>query len=75
MKVDARSHHKRADGAVNFEDGAMANMKEGRDQLSVAIDPELRAAIERAAKAEHRTVSGQVRHIVAKALENQAQAA
>lgn len=46
----------------------MANVKEAREQLSVQIDPDLRAALERAAKAEHRTVSGQVRHLVAKAL-------
>jgi hypothetical protein len=52
----------------------MANTKE-REQLSVTLDPELRAALERAAKAEHRTVSGQVRHIVAKAFENREAAA
>ncbi len=52
----------------------MANTKE-REQLSVTLDSELRAALERAAKAEHRTVSGQVRHIVAKAFENREVAA
>jgi hypothetical protein len=44
-----------------------------RQQLSVQIDPEVRAALERAAKAEHRTVSGQVRHLVAKALESESE--
>jgi hypothetical protein len=56
----------------NLKGAAMANEKE-REQLSVQIDPELRAAIERAAKAEHRTVSGQVRHLVAKALESESE--
>jgi len=51
----------------------MANAKEREPQLSVQIDHELRAAIERAAKAEHRTVSGQVRHLVAKALESESE--
>jgi hypothetical protein len=36
-----------------------------RDQISVKLDPELRAAVEQAAQAEHRTVSAQVRHFVA----------
>jgi hypothetical protein len=41
-------------------------MKErSRDQISVKLDPELRAAIEQVAQAEHRTVSQQVRHFVA----------
>jgi uncharacterized protein (DUF1778 family) len=47
---------------------AMAS-KETREQLSVPIDGELKAAIERAAKAEHRTVASLVRHLVATALE------
>jgi hypothetical protein len=48
MKGAARSHHKRIDGAVIFEDGVMANTKEGRDQLSVAIVPncELRSSVQ-----------------------------
>jgi hypothetical protein len=48
----------------------MANSKE-REQISVPIDAELRAAIERAAKAEHRTVASLVRHLVAQALEHE----
>jgi hypothetical protein len=45
--------------------------KERKDQLSVTFDPGLLAAIERAAAQEHRTVSGQVRHYAAKAIEEQ----
>jgi CopG-like RHH_1 or ribbon-helix-helix domain, RHH_5 len=51
----------------------MANKE--REQISVPIDGELKAALERAAKAEHRTVANLVRHIVAQALENQRVAA
>ena len=40
-----------------------------RDQICVGLDPELRAALERAATEEHRTVSGQVRHVLATAFE------
>jgi hypothetical protein len=43
----------------------------GRGQLSFRLDPRLRASLERAAAAEDRTISGQVRHIVARALEAQ----
>jgi hypothetical protein len=43
----------------------------GRGQLSFRLDPRLRASLERTAAAEHRTVSGQIRHIVAKAFEPQ----
>jgi hypothetical protein len=46
-----------------------------REQLSVPVDAELKAALERAAKAEHRTVASLVRHLVATALENQQVAA
>lgn len=42
-----------------------------RKQVSVALSRELRAEVERAAEAEHRTVAGQIRHIVAKAFEPQ----
>jgi hypothetical protein len=41
-----------------------------QQQITVKIDPDLRAALEQAAQAEHRTISGQVRHFVALALEN-----
>jgi hypothetical protein len=42
----------------------------GRDnQLSVVLTPEQRSAVERVAAAEHRTVSAQIRHFVARALE------
>jgi hypothetical protein len=50
----------------------MANAKESRrEQVTVALDGELRAAIERAASAEHRTLSGQIRHLVSGALQQQ----
>jgi len=41
----------------------------GRRQVSVALNRELLAEVERAAQADHRTVSGQIRHLVAKAFE------
>jgi hypothetical protein len=46
-------------------------MAKGRDQLTVKFDPDLMAAIERAAAQEHRTVSAQVRHYAAQAIEEQ----
>jgi hypothetical protein len=49
--------------------------KETREQLSVPVDGELKAALERAAKAEHRTVASLVRHLVATALEQGERAA
>jgi hypothetical protein len=42
------------------------------NQVSVTLDPELRAALERAAEAEHRSVAGQLRHFAASALEARA---
>jgi len=46
-----------------------------REQLTVPVDPQFRAAIEQAAEREHRTVAGYIRHIVASALEQRDQAA
>jgi hypothetical protein len=46
----------------------MANEQERREQISVPVDSILREAIEEAAKAEHRTVAGQVRHWILDAL-------
>jgi hypothetical protein len=37
-------------------------------QISVPVDRQLRAAIERVAEAEHRTVAGQIRHWIATGL-------
>jgi hypothetical protein len=50
-------------------------MSERADEamLSVRIPADLRAAIERAAEREHRTVSGQTRFLLAIAIERQAQ--
>jgi len=53
----------------------MANAKERREQVSVPLDSELRAAIERRAQAEHRTVANWIRHTVAQALEQGEQVA
>ncbi|MGD0563488.1 MAG: hypothetical protein ABSA66_10380 [Roseiarcus sp.] len=39
------------------------------DQISVRLEPALRATLERAAQAEHRTISNQVRVIISRALE------
>ncbi len=49
----------------------MAQPQDRREQISVPIDPDLRAAVERAAEAEHRTVAGQIRHWIAAALAGQ----
>ena len=38
----------------------MAQPQERREQISVPVDPDLRAKIERAAEVEHRTVAGQI---------------
>jgi hypothetical protein len=53
----------------------MANKDRVGEQVSVRLDPELRAAIERQAQSEHRTLSGQIRHLVAQAFQNQERAA
>jgi hypothetical protein len=52
---------------------AMANAK--REQVTVTLDPGLRAAIKRAAEAEHRSMSNQIKHLVARALEQQREGA
>jgi hypothetical protein len=50
----------------------MASTKESRrEQVTVALDGELRAAIERAAAADHRTLSGQIRYLLATMIEQQ----
>jgi hypothetical protein len=49
----------------------MANQEQRREQLSVPVDADLRAALERAAEREHRTVASFVRHTLAQALEQQ----
>jgi hypothetical protein len=48
----------------------MANSRR-EHQVSVTLDSELRAALARAAAEEHRTVAGQIRHIVATTIEEQ----
>jgi hypothetical protein len=47
--------------------------KERKDQVQVSVkfDREMWLSVERLAHAEHRTPSGQVRHIVASAIEAQ----
>jgi hypothetical protein len=40
------------------------------NQVSVPLDPELRAFVERAAEREDRSVAGQIRHLVAEAARN-----
>jgi len=37
------------------------------NQVSVPLDPELRAFVERAAEREDRSIAGQIRHLVAEA--------
>lgn len=46
---------------------------DGGAHLSLRVEPELRAALEAAAAAEHRTLSGQVRHLVVVGLGKQPQ--
>jgi hypothetical protein len=41
------------------------------EQISVRLDTELRAAVERAAERERRTLSGQIQHLVALACQQQ----
>ncbi len=48
----------------------MADTKE-RCAVTVTLDPQLRAALERAAQEQRRTLSNQIRYFVAKALEHQ----
>jgi hypothetical protein len=61
---------------VDLKGDRMTTSKERRhDQICVGLDPELRAALERAAAADHRTVSGQVRHLLATAFEQEQRAA
>jgi hypothetical protein len=47
----------------------MAETKDKGDQLTVRLEPELRAAVERAAAREHRSLSGQIRHVIAMSFE------
>jgi hypothetical protein len=49
----------------------MANQEQRREQLSVPVDADLRAALKRAAEREHRTVASYVRHALAQMLEEQ----
>lgn len=53
----------------------MAKQEQRREQVTVPIDPGLRAALEQAAAREHRSVAGFIRHIVASALEQRSEAA
>lgn len=46
-----------------------AGMQEQQTQITVKVPVPLRAALERAAEADHRTVSSLVRRILAQALE------
>ena len=47
----------------------MANEK--REQISIPVDPALRAQLEQVARAEDRTLAAQVRHFCIKALAQQ----
>lgn len=53
----------------------MAKQEQRREQVTVPLDPALRAALEQAASREHRSIAGLIRHIVAIALEQRDQAA
>lgn len=61
--------------ARTLEGVAMADTKERRDQISVTLDRELRAALERAAQEQRRTLSNQARFFIAEALERQGEQA
>jgi hypothetical protein len=41
------------------------------DQVSVRLDPDMRATLERIAAQEDRTLSSQVRHLVSRALKDE----
>jgi hypothetical protein len=58
--------------ARNSEDTFMAQQ---REPVTVGFDPELLATVKRIAEQEDRSLSQQVRHLVAKALEQQASGA
>jgi len=53
----------------------MADAKDKGEQISVRLEPALRAAVERAAQREHRTLSDQIRHLVALACAQQREGA
>jgi len=45
------------------------------EQISVKLDPDLRAAMESVARAEDRTLSGQIRHVLAESVRRRQQPA
>ena len=48
-------------------------MSKREQQITVPLDPDLRAYVERMAAREDRTVAGQVRHLIAQARRAEAQ--
>jgi hypothetical protein len=44
-------------------------MARKREQISIPVDRELREVLEREAAREHRTLSGQVRHLLCEAVQ------
>jgi hypothetical protein len=54
--------------AVAMFDASKANRREPRIQPTVALNPELRAALETRAREERRSLSAQVNYFVTKAL-------
>jgi hypothetical protein len=44
-----------------------------RENVSMPLDPELRAFVERTAEQEDRSVAGQIRHLIAEAARRSAQ--
>jgi len=55
--------------AMQREQSSATERRE-REQISITLDAEMRERLESAARAEHRTLSGQVRHVLAHALES-----
>ena len=45
-----------------------ANEKRGRDHVSITLDPQLRERLELIARAENRSLSGQIRHALIQVL-------
>jgi hypothetical protein len=50
----------------------MAKVKESREQVTVNFDHEQRAQLAAIAEREHRTLAGQVRYLISRALEQAA---
>jgi hypothetical protein len=60
--------------ALSFNDLRELKMSKREQQISVPLDPDLRAFVEQLAAREDRTVAGQIRHLIAQSKRAEAQA-